>query len=233
MAGRIRFSGLFVGRFLPVHAHGRRRVRPHRHGRAAGGAGHGVALARAAAPGAVACAAPALAADLAGRGGQLGHSVRLVFLGRHAHRHRADVDPERHGAAVWRTGGLAAGWATASTGCAGWAWRWASWAWRLLAWRAPAGVGVKSDPSGLGHRWRCLPASCLLRQWRPAMRGARLTGIPPLATATGSQLGAALVLALPTLWFWPATTPGSARLGRHRRPLPCCAQAWPTSCTFA
>ena len=30
-----------------------------------------------------------------------------------------------------------------------------------------------------------------------------LTGVPPLATATGSQIGAALGLAVPMLWFWP------------------------------
>jgi len=30
-----------------------------------------------------------------------------------------------------------------------------------------------------------------------------LTGAHPLATATGSQIGAALGLAVPTLWFWP------------------------------
>ena len=35
-----------------------------------------------------------------------------------------------------------------------------------------------------------------------------LTGLPPLATAAGSQLGAALGLALPTLWLWPAQMPG-------------------------
>ena len=31
-----------------------------------------------------------------------------------------------------------------------------------------------------------------------------LTGAHPLATATGSQIGASLGLAVPTLWFWPA-----------------------------
>lgn len=36
-----------------------------------------------------------------------------------------------------------------------------------------------------------------------------LTGVHPLATATGSQIGAALGLALPTLWLWPAQ-PASA-----------------------
>lgn len=32
-----------------------------------------------------------------------------------------------------------------------------------------------------------------------------LTGTHPLASATGSQIGASLGLALPTIWFWPAT----------------------------
>lgn len=35
-----------------------------------------------------------------------------------------------------------------------------------------------------------------------------LTGVHPLATATGSQIGATLGLALPTLWFWPGQNPG-------------------------
>lgn len=34
-----------------------------------------------------------------------------------------------------------------------------------------------------------------------------LAGVPPLVNATGSQLGATVGLALPTLWFWPAQTP--------------------------
>ena len=34
-----------------------------------------------------------------------------------------------------------------------------------------------------------------------------LGGIAPLATATGSQLGAAFALVLPALWFWPAQPP--------------------------
>jgi drug/metabolite transporter (DMT)-like permease len=36
-----------------------------------------------------------------------------------------------------------------------------------------------------------------------------LGGVHSLATAAGSQLGAALVLALPTVWFWPAQMPGA------------------------
>jgi drug/metabolite transporter (DMT)-like permease len=35
-----------------------------------------------------------------------------------------------------------------------------------------------------------------------------LGGLPSLVTATGSQIGATLGLALPTLFFWPARTPG-------------------------
>jgi drug/metabolite transporter (DMT)-like permease len=37
-----------------------------------------------------------------------------------------------------------------------------------------------------------------------------LGGVHPLATAAGSQLGAALALALPTVWFWPEHMPGAA-----------------------
>ncbi len=36
-----------------------------------------------------------------------------------------------------------------------------------------------------------------------------LGGLPPLVTATGSQIGATLGLALPALWLWPAQTPGA------------------------
>ena len=35
-----------------------------------------------------------------------------------------------------------------------------------------------------------------------------LSHVPPMAIATGSQVGAALALALPTLWLWPASPPG-------------------------
>lgn len=34
-----------------------------------------------------------------------------------------------------------------------------------------------------------------------------LTGVPPMAVAAGSQLYAALLLAVPTLWWWPTVTP--------------------------
>jgi len=37
-----------------------------------------------------------------------------------------------------------------------------------------------------------------------------LSGVPPMAVAAGSQLGAALVLVVPTVWLWPTTLPGPA-----------------------
>ncbi|MBL0917520.1 MAG: DMT family transporter [Hydrogenophaga sp.] len=40
-----------------------------------------------------------------------------------------------------------------------------------------------------------------------------LSGVHPLASATGSQIGATLALALPTLWLWPANAPGTGAWG--------------------
>lgn len=76
----------------------------------------------------------------------------------------------------------------------------------LLAWRAPAGAGAQSDLA-LWAVAACLGATtCYALAASYARR--YLGGIPPLATATGSQLGAALFLALPAAWAWPAQTPG-------------------------
>ena len=76
----------------------------------------------------------------------------------------------------------------------------------LLAWRAPGGAGGKSDLA-LWAVAACLGATtCYALAASYARR--YLGGIPPLATATGSQLGAALFLALPTVWAWPAQMPG-------------------------
>jgi drug/metabolite transporter (DMT)-like permease len=38
----------------------------------------------------------------------------------------------------------------------------------------------------------------------------RLTGVAPLAVATGSQFAAAAVLALPALWWWPRSAPSAS-----------------------
>lgn len=90
----------------------------------------------------------------------------------------------------------------------------------LLAWRAPAAIGFKSDHA----IWAV--GACLLATTCYAIGASYarqyLAGLPPLATATGSQLGATLALALPALWSWPARAPGPGPRGlgrghRHRR----------------
>ncbi len=40
-----------------------------------------------------------------------------------------------------------------------------------------------------------------------------LSGVAPLAVATGSQLAATLLLAVPAAWMWPATLPGGTAWG--------------------
>ena len=76
----------------------------------------------------------------------------------------------------------------------------------LLAWRAPGGAGIKSAAAPWAIA-ACLGATTC---YAIAASYARkyLMGVPPLATATGSQLGATLGLCVPMLWFWPATMPG-------------------------
>lgn len=55
----------------------------------------------------------------------------------------------------------------------------------------------------------------------------RLTGIPPLAVATGSQLSAALVLALPAIVWWPQSMPsGTAWLAAGLLALACTGIAY-------
>ena len=77
----------------------------------------------------------------------------------------------------------------------------------LLAWNK---ASFKPDASGASSGWAviaCLTA-CLCYGIAASFTKRYLTGIPPLVTATGSQIGATLGLALPALWFWPAQTPG-------------------------
>lgn len=76
----------------------------------------------------------------------------------------------------------------------------------LLAWRAPAGPGGAASGQAGWAIGACLAAStCYGVAASFAQR--YLKGVPPLVSTTGSQLGAALALALPTLWAWPARMP--------------------------
>ncbi|MDR3452679.1 MAG: DMT family transporter [Rhodoferax sp.] len=82
----------------------------------------------------------------------------------------------------------------------------------LLAWDK-AGIGstatgatpARANLLAIGA---CLLA-CLCYGTAASFTKRYLTGLPPLLTAAGSQLGAALGLALPALWLWPAHMPGS------------------------
>ncbi len=76
----------------------------------------------------------------------------------------------------------------------------------LLAWRAPAAIGFRSGYAGWAIVACLMATTCYAVGASYARR--HLTGLPPLATATGSQLGAALALAVPALWCWPAQAPG-------------------------
>jgi drug/metabolite transporter (DMT)-like permease len=77
----------------------------------------------------------------------------------------------------------------------------------MLAWD---GASFKPDASGIAPAWAVL--ACLLATVCYAFAASAtkrfLTGLPPLVTATGSQVGASVALALPALWLWPATAPG-------------------------
>jgi drug/metabolite transporter (DMT)-like permease len=77
----------------------------------------------------------------------------------------------------------------------------------MLAWDR---ASFKPDASGIAPAWAVL--ACLLATVCYALAASAtkrfLGGLPPLVTATGSQVGASIGLALPALWLWPAAAPG-------------------------
>ena len=79
----------------------------------------------------------------------------------------------------------------------------------LLAWDK---ASFKPDASGVAPGWAVL--ACLLASLCYGISASYtkryLSGVPPLVTAAGSQIGATLGLALPALWLWPARLPGSS-----------------------
>jgi drug/metabolite transporter (DMT)-like permease len=77
----------------------------------------------------------------------------------------------------------------------------------LLAWDK---ASFKPGASGIAPAWAvlaCLGATVCYAVAASATK-RHLSGLPPLVTATGSQVGATLGLALPALWLWPDTLPG-------------------------
>lgn len=79
----------------------------------------------------------------------------------------------------------------------------------LLAWDK---ASFKPDAAGLSSGLAVL--ACLLATLCYSISASYtkryLGGMPALVTATGSQIGATLGLALPTLFMWPQRQPGSA-----------------------
>lgn len=79
----------------------------------------------------------------------------------------------------------------------------------MLAWDK---VSFKPGASGLAPAWGV--AACLLATlsygFAASFTKRYLSGLNPLMTATGSQIGAALGLALPTVLLWPAKTPSTS-----------------------
>ena len=69
------------------------------------------------------------------------------------------------------------------------------------------------NPAALGISPAWGIAACLLASVCYGIGGTLsrkyLAGVAPLAVATGSQVGAALVLVLPALWWWPSSPPSA------------------------
>lgn len=76
----------------------------------------------------------------------------------------------------------------------------------LLAWDKASFI---PNAQGGSTGWAVLACllACLCYGIAASYTKRYLGGMPSLVTATGSQIGATLGLALPTLWFWPATPP--------------------------
>ncbi len=78
----------------------------------------------------------------------------------------------------------------------------------LLAWDQAT---FKPDAQGIAPGWAVLACllACVCYGIAASYTKRYLSGIPPLVTAAGSQLGATLGLALPAAFFWPPRMPGS------------------------
>jgi drug/metabolite transporter (DMT)-like permease len=78
----------------------------------------------------------------------------------------------------------------------------------LLAWDKAT---FKPDASGIAPGWAVLACliACLCYGYAASFTKKYMTGISPMVTAAGSQLGATLGLSVPAALLWPASMPGS------------------------
>jgi drug/metabolite transporter (DMT)-like permease len=70
-----------------------------------------------------------------------------------------------------------------------------------------AGDKASFKPGGTGWAILACLGATLCYALAASFTKKYLMGVNPLATATGSQIGASLGLALPAIWFWPAQAP--------------------------
>lgn len=72
-------------------------------------------------------------------------------------------------------------------------------------------ASFQAGPSGIASFWAVLACllACLCYGIAASYAKRFLGGIPPLVAATGSQIGATLLLALPALWLRPLEMPGT------------------------
>jgi drug/metabolite transporter (DMT)-like permease len=77
----------------------------------------------------------------------------------------------------------------------------------MLAWDK---ASFRPDASGLAPGWAVLAClgACVCYAFAASATKRYLTGLPPLVTAGGSQLGAAVCLAIPAAFAWPQQAPG-------------------------
>lgn len=78
----------------------------------------------------------------------------------------------------------------------------------LLAWD---NATFKPDASGASPGWAVLACllACLCYGIAASFTKKYMTGIDPMVTSAGSQIGATLGLLGPAIWLWPASTPST------------------------
>ncbi|MED5619433.1 DMT family transporter [Ideonella sp. BN130291] len=75
-----------------------------------------------------------------------------------------------------------------------------------LAWEK---ASFKPGAEAVGFAVLACLAAPLLYGFSASFTKKRLTGVPPMALAAGSQLSSAIALVLPGVWLWPAQAPSA------------------------